>query len=137
MQLSLNGQCSTCTSFEEAFVDPKMVITLKVNGLQTDVELTKIPSDIYKFVNLKTLWLTQHNFAKIGNEICKLDKLENLSLADDLLTDLPDCIYTLKNLKEITLLNNSFSEEKKKEILEKFKTRNPSNKISFRLKKQE
>lgn len=125
LQLLAYAQCSTCTSFEAAFINPKMVVSLKVNSLQTDVALTKIPSDMALFTNLKTLWLTQHNFVTIGNEICKLDSLESISLADDMLTDLPDCIYEMKNLKEIILTNNAFSEIKKQDIITKFKNANP------------
>lgn len=125
LQFETSGQCKSCNNFTDAFVDPEMVTAIKINSWQTDIELTKIPKDITKFVNLKTLWLSQHNFGKIGDEICHLQKLESLSLAEDKLTDIPDCIYEMKSLKEIILVSNFFSEAKKKEIIEKFKKINP------------
>jgi hypothetical protein len=131
LQLSANGQCKTCNNFTDAFVDPEMVTAIKINSWQTDIELTKIPKDITKFVNIKTLWLSQHNFGTIGNEICQLQKLESLSLAEDKLTDIPDCIYEMKSLREIVLVSNFFTEAKKKEIIEKFKKLNPKVAVSI------
>lgn len=125
LQFKTHGQCKSCNNFTDAFVDPEMVTAIKINSWQTDIELTKIPKDITRFVNLKTLWLSQHNFGTIGNEICQLKKLESLSLAEDKLTDIPDCIYEMKSLKEIILVSNFFTEIKKKEIIEKFKKINP------------
>lgn len=125
------GQCTYCTGFDEAFKNPELVTIIKIDGGKSRVKLNKIPKDIVRFTNLKTLWLTKQDFYEIGDELCELKNISSLSLAEDKLIDLPECIYGMKNLIEIYLMDNNFSNEKIVEIRDRFRKANSQVKVVF------
>lgn len=79
---------------------------------------SKIPSEIWKLINLKHIELTHQNIiGTMPKEIWTLKKLEILHLAHNNLTwEIPTELFSLKNLKEVWLSNNSLSGEIPKEI---------------------
>ena len=123
------GQCTNCSSFEEALKEPENVKTLKMNPWQHKITLDSLPPAIGKFVNVETIHLTGHNFEAIPKEIGNLKNLRELSFAECKLKELPDEIFLLENLREIILLNNEFPEEYKRELKTRFKQELPKTKL--------
>lgn len=128
------GQCEKCSSFEEAKKDPLQVKSIIVNPYTTDITLDEFPDNIGAFTNCETLFLVGHNFTTISEDIGKLTKLRELSFAECMLTDVPDEIFQLKNLKELILWENPFSEETIEKIKAKAKAELPNTKLRITLK---
>ncbi len=128
---NISSQCKTCNSFNDALKDPEMVTAIKINSMQHDTVLKKMPDELKLFVNLKTLWLSSHEISKVNEVVCLLEKLESFSLADNKLTGLPDCVYEMKSLKELVLNDNLFSEKEKEAIKRKFALKHPDVKLFF------
>jgi Leucine-rich repeat (LRR) protein len=120
------AQCVDCNSFEEALKNPEQVKTLKINSLMQDITLDSVPVTIGRLVNVEILYLSDHNFSTVPKEIGNLTKLKELSFSGSKLTSLPDEIFQLKNLNELLLLNNSFTDEYKATLKERFKKELPA-----------
>ncbi len=127
------GQCVKCSSFEEANKDPLKVKSIIVNPYTTDITLDEFPENIGDFTNCETLFLVGHNFTTISADIGKLTKLKELSFAECMLTDIPDEIFELKQLKELILWENQFSEETVQKIKAKAKAELPNTKLRITL----
>lgn len=127
--IQLQAQCEACVSFEDALKDPKKVASLKINSHVNKVKLDEIPLEIGQLVNLKVLYLSDHDISSIPTEIKNLTKLKVVSFAGCNLTSIPEEMYQLKKLREVILLNNEFSEEDAKMIYERFKKELPKTRV--------
>ena len=107
------GQCEDCTSFREAMKQPEMVKSIIINGSISGNRLDSIPSSIASFSNLEILYLTDHPIKTIIPEMAQLKSLKELSFGGCKLTAVPDFIFGLKNLKELILFDNAFTDEYK------------------------
>lgn len=92
------------------------------------------PNEILKILTLKTLALTGTK-QKLPNEFQKLEKLENLYLGCNKLTKIPKVIFSLNNLKFLSLRNNNLIEidddiAKCKTLREVIISGNPNLKLS-------
>jgi len=125
----LQAQCEDCVSFEDAFKDPKKVVSLKINSHINKVKIEEIPLEIGQLVNLKVLYLSDHEISSIPVEIKNLTKLKVVSFAGCNLTSIPKEMYQLKKLREVILLNNDFSEEDAKMIYNRFKKELPKTRV--------
>ena len=123
------GQCTDCTSFEEALKKPESVKTLKINQWQQGITLDSVPISIGKFVNAEEIYLSDHDIDNIPAAIGNLRNLKELSFAGCKLAALPEGIFLLKNLKELILLNNEFSEEYINEFKKRVKEEMPNTKL--------
>lgn len=123
------AQCAKCKSFKEADVDPTRVKSITMNGMMSEVEFDGIPTDINKFVNLETLYLTDFGMDVVPKEIGQLKNLKSLSLAGNTLTELPEELYNLKQVKELIISDNEFSNEALEDIQKKVKAKMPNCKL--------
>jgi len=124
------AQCVECHSFTEALQNPEKVKKLSINGNVHGIQIDTIPSGIGDMKNLEILWLSaQEHLKELAEEIKKLTKLRELSFASDALTDLPDFIYEMTQLKEVILLNNPMSEATIKKIKKSFKEKLPGTRL--------
>lgn len=123
------AQCAKCKSFKEAEVDPARVKSITMNGMMSEVEFDGIPTDINKYVNLETLYLTDFGMDVVPKEIGQLKKLKSLSLAGNALTELPEELFTLKQLKELIISDNDFSDSYLEEIQKQLKAKMPNTKL--------
>lgn len=129
LSLQNYGQCTECTSFDEALKDPEKVESLMINSWQHNVTLDSIPVSIAELVNIEVVYLSDHNISEIPTSIGKLKKLKELSFAGCQLKELPEEIYGLKNLRELILLNNQFSDEYIAEVKKRVKAEMPKTKV--------
>ncbi|MWV69081.1 leucine-rich repeat domain-containing protein [Helicobacter saguini] len=68
--------------------------------------MKKIPKEIAKLRNLKVLNITYHQLSSLPDEICELEKLEEIFITDgayDYLITLPQNIGNLKKLKKLKI----------------------------------
>jgi Leucine-rich repeat (LRR) protein len=72
-------------------------------------QLTSLPSEIGKLVNLKELWVFDNRLTSLPPEIGKLVNLEKLYVFDNQLTSLPSAIVKLVNLKELQVSSNQLT----------------------------
>lgn len=68
-----------------------------------------LPSDIGKFLQLKSLTVNKNRLVHLPTEIGQLTKLENLSAVANKLSSLPDSLSQLSNLKQVYLSENDLS----------------------------
>lgn len=73
-----------------------------------DLDLKKIPDDIFNLIQLSELQIINCNLDYIPKSIKKLKNLTNLNLVKNNLSTLPDEIKYLKKLKNIHLTSNKF-----------------------------
>ena len=71
--------------------------------------LTNLPTEIGKLVNLKKLYLNHNQLSSLPAEICKLVNLQYLFLNDNQLNSLPEEISKLVNLQVLHLEDNQLS----------------------------
>ena len=90
-------------SLEEAMANPNEVYRLNLHKSK----LTKFPVEIFKFVNLNELILSNNKIVKIPAEITGLTYLQNLNLANNEFISIPPEIALLKNLQVLTLNRNN------------------------------
>ena len=130
LAVSLNGfaQCTECNSLTEALKKPEGVKTLLVNGYQYG-QVDSIPSSIALLVNCEYLYLTDQPITQVPAAIGKLQKLKELSFGGCKLEKLPEEIFTLKNLKELILFDNAFSETYIKELKKRAVAELPKTKL--------
>jgi len=109
-----SGFSQVFTSIDEALKNPTKCIELDLNSQ----DLSELPSDFAKFLNLKKLVLSNNNFAEIPDVVFQLKNLEELHLQgaltyfekyekDILLTTISEKISELPNLQ---LLNLSYND---------------------------
>lgn len=122
------GQCVKCTSFAEAEKEPAKAVSIKMNARTTDDSFEEIP-DLSPYVNLETLYLSDFGFPEIPASIGKLTKLRELSFAGNELEGLPEELFQLKQLKELILFGNAFSDEYKAELQKRLKKEMPDTKL--------
>lgn len=123
------AQCAKCKSFKEAEIDPARVKSVIMNGMMSEVELNEIPTDINKYINLETLYITDFGFDAVPKEIGQLKNLKSVSFAGNALTELPEELFNLKQLKELIISDNDFSNEMLEEIQKKAKAKLPNCKL--------
>ena len=123
------GQCTECTSVEEASKAPLSVKSLQVNSYVNKISLDAVPAVIAKMTNLEILFFTDQPITRIPSFIGELKNLKELSFAGCKIETLPEEIYNLKDLREMILFDNSFSEEYKKELKKNFRERLPNTKL--------
>ena len=70
---------------------------------------TTIPNEIGNLINLEELYLNDNKLRIIPNEICNLINLQKLILASNKLIKIPDEINNLINLKYLNLSNNKLT----------------------------
>jgi hypothetical protein len=126
--------CVKCHSFEEAAKEPEKVLTIMINSYLHGITLKEVPDSIKIFVNLEKLYLTDHGLTSVPKVIGSLSKLKVLSFGGNELEKLPEEIFELKNLEELILFNNKFSEEYKRELRKKCKEKLPNTKLMIDLK---
>ena len=83
----------------------------------------QLNDNIDKLINLETLYASNIGIEVINKEIIMLKNLRMLYLKDNLLTSLPNDIYNLENIFFVSLSNNKFSDDIKKEIKLNFKVK--------------
>ncbi len=71
-----------------------------------ELNLSKIPNEIYKLKDLRILRLQKNNLTSLSKKISTFKNLETICLCDNKLTKLPKNLITLKNLTELGLCNN-------------------------------
>jgi hypothetical protein len=64
----------------------------------------RFPSEVFKFKNLRYLWVGMRGFTSVPKEIMTLSKLEEIDFQHGFIRTLPPEIGNLSNLKEICLL---------------------------------
>ena len=119
------GQCEDCNSFKEALKKPEMVKSIIINGSITGNRLDSIPATIGSFTNLEILYLTDQPIKAITPELANLKKLKELSFGGCKLTMVPDFVLEMKNLKELILFDNAFTDEYKNALKDRVKTEMP------------
>lgn len=124
------GQCQKCSSIAEASKEPEKVKSLIINGyMNPDGPFSIFPKEIEQFKNIQILYLSDQEFTEVPEFIGNLSFLVELSLAGGLLEKIPDSIFKLKNLKELLLNDNNFSEDYIIELKKKLKTELPNTKV--------
>lgn len=68
--------------------------------------LSEIPSEIFKYKNLRKLNLSNNNITSISAEITKLDKIISLDLSNNKITDLRAKFFELQKLEVLIIRNN-------------------------------
>ena len=119
------GQCEDCSSFKEAEKKPEMVKSIIINGSITGNRLDSIPASIASFTNLEILYLTDQPIKTLTPELANLKRLKELSFGGCKLTTVPDFIFEMKNLKELILFDNAFTEEYKNALKDRVKKEMP------------
>ena len=119
------SQCEDCSSFKEAIKKPEMVKSLIMNGSIAGNRLDSIPASFALFTNLEILYLTDQPIKTIIPEMASLKKLKELSFGGCKLTSIPDFIFELKNLKELILFDNPFTDEYKNALKDRVKKEMP------------
>ncbi|QCK16616.1 leucine-rich repeat domain-containing protein [Mangrovivirga cuniculi] len=94
------------SSFEEALSHNMIADKLAI----IDKGLDKIPANINRFVNLKTLDLEKNNIQELPIEFTQLKKLEEFYIPFNLLSDLPEGFSEMHNLNVIGLGENKFKD---------------------------
>lgn len=84
--------------------DPSAFTDLKCGGSFST--LGKIPKDIEKFINLRTIYIAYNHLDELPEELGNLSKLENLNASVNQLTSLPESMKKLTNLQELDLQHN-------------------------------
>ena len=72
----------------------------------TDFSLKKVPKEITKLINLKTIYLSSNQFTDFDHKILQLTQLEYLIMVDNKLRTLPKSVNSLKNLKTLNIKYN-------------------------------
>ena len=83
-------------------------------------ELKQLPKSITNLKKLKTLVLSKNSFSSFPKEILQLTSLESIELGGNPIEDLPKELLSLPNLRELRVIPNKFSIEKRKELREVF-----------------
>lgn len=122
------GQCVKCTSFAEAEKDPAKAISIKMNAATAEDSFEEIP-DLSPYVNLEILYLSDFGFSEMPASIGKLRKLKELSFAGNELDGLPEELFQLKQLQELILFGNAFSDQYKAELQKRMKKEMPNTKL--------
>lgn len=123
------SQCEDCNSFKEAIKKPEMVKSIIMNGSITGNRLDSIPASIGLFINLEILYLTDQPIKTITPEMANLKKLKELSFGGCKLTTIPDFIFEMKNLKELILFDNPFTDEYKNTLKDRVKKEMPKTQL--------
>ncbi len=73
--------------------------------------LTSLPPQIFRLVNLKSLYIYGHSLKEVSDEISNLTKLEKLDLGNNELESISGKIGSLINLTHLSLMHNPMCEK--------------------------
>ncbi|TCI91327.1 leucine-rich repeat domain-containing protein [Tenacibaculum sp. M341] len=97
------------TNLKELLNDKENIYNLNLSYS----DLTELPKEIFQFINLQTLNISNNKFkdkSKLFKDLSKLPNLKVISLNNCYLRKLPDEIKLLKNIEVLELATNGFSE---------------------------
>lgn len=83
-------------------------------------QLSKIPAEIAKMKNIKSLTLDKNNISDWDTLLFDLNRLEMLSIHSNHLTNIPTSIAKLGNLCTLRLFSNPIFKDKNREYIESF-----------------
>lgn len=129
LSIASYSQCVKCNSFDEAAKNPTIVKSIIINSYVHGIELNEIPKSIEQFVNLEILFLSDQQFTSVPAEIGKLTHLKSISFGGCMLQSIPDELFQLKELEEVILANNEFTDEYKAALEKRFKAELPKVKV--------
>ena len=75
----------------------------------SNLELEKIPEDVFPLANLTRLELHNNKISIIPNSLAQLTNLTSLSLANNQISTIPDSLAQLTNLTELNLKDNQIN----------------------------
>ena len=123
-------QTGEFNSIKRALNNPDKVIVLKINPFENHIN--EIPKEVFKFLNLKEIELTDQNISSIPKEIITAQNLEKLNLMGNNITEIPtqicecgklqelriggdiksfpECLKTMKSLKHLSIQSNAVNE---------------------------
>ncbi|KAB1158310.1 leucine-rich repeat domain-containing protein [Tenacibaculum aiptasiae] len=110
---SLSAHNNNIEEFSEL---PQSLTWLNLNSN----ELEQLPKSITNLKNLKTLVISNNSFHSVPKELLQLTSLESIELGGNPLEDLPKELLSLPKLREVRVIPNKFSIEKRKELREAF-----------------
>ncbi|MEM1000991.1 MAG: hypothetical protein AAGN35_28310 [Bacteroidota bacterium] len=102
------------TSLEEALEQPEAVVELDLSGQN----LRRLDPRVASFRNLTTVNLDENAFAKFPAALLRLPKLEEISIAENRLTSVPQSLRKMKQLTFLDLRGNAIPEAKIRDIRE-------------------
>jgi Leucine-rich repeat (LRR) protein len=111
-QLSAQKKDKVYTSIQQALAEPTKVTILHLKGQNLSV----LPDDITKLINLVQIDLSSNAFTTIPAQLFKLPKLKVLILSNNSITSLPDmsAFHTLTTLRlDVNPFSNPVAELKK------------------------
>jgi internalin A len=79
-------------------------------GTPDEEKLTAIPAEVFDFIWLEKLYLTNNRLSEIPDSITRLQNLSYLGLTNNQLSEIPDSITRLQNLSYLDLSNNQLRE---------------------------
>ena len=88
----------------------KNIERIDLQHSNSENKLTKLPTSLQKFENLKSLNASSHRITRLPNWIGNLQNLGQLELAGNKITELPLTFGNLKNLHTLNLMRNEISE---------------------------
>ncbi len=98
---------------KEGRIEPKDVTYLDISGL----DLTSMPKNTYKFVNLKGIFLANNKIKELPNEIKSLKKLNWLNISSNPNIQISDVINELKHLSRLEINKDVLEKEIKMGLL--------------------
>lgn len=89
---------------EEALANPTLVARLDLSRKQ----LTEVPADVSKFVNLEELILRGNKLTSLPVGLSACTKLRSIDISDNLFTTIPPVLQEIKALRRLLANNNQF-----------------------------
>lgn len=124
LPVDVYSQCYACDAYADALKNPVEVRMLQLRSTKEQPD-----ERIAACQQLQVLFWEDAGIVSLPSAFGKLQNLTDLSLANNKLTDLPEEIFQLKNLKVLNLQGNAFDEATRSRLKKELAQRLPNTKV--------